>query len=89
MNTAIIPLPNPLTLTIELTDEQFWQICQNNRDLKFERTASGDLLIMPPTGGETDNRNIEIAYQLQAWSRQNKLGIAFDSSTCCLTDKTV
>jgi Uma2 family endonuclease len=35
---------------------------------------------MSPAGGETSNRNIEISYQLQTWSRQNKLGIAFDSS---------
>ncbi|MGK7886134.1 MAG: Uma2 family endonuclease, partial [Crocosphaera sp.] len=54
---------------------------QDNRDLRFERNSNGDILIMPPTGGETGNRNIEIAYQVQAWSRQNKLGIAFDSST--------
>lgn len=67
--------------SIELTDEQFYQLCLNNRDLRFERNANGDLLIMPPTGGETGNRNIEIAYQLQAWSRQNKSGLAFDSST--------
>ncbi len=65
---------------VALTDEQFFQLCVNNRDLNFERNAKGDLLIMPPTGGETSNRNIEIAYQVQAWSRQNKLGIAFDSS---------
>ena len=67
--------------SIELTDEQFYQLCINNRDLRFERNANGDLLIMSPTGGETGNRNIEIAYQLQAWSRQNKSGLAFDSST--------
>ncbi len=67
--------------SIELTDEQFYQLCINNRDLRIERNANGDLVIMPPTGGKTGNRNIEIAYQLQAWSRQNKLGMAFDSST--------
>lgn len=75
---------NPLAIKFEsfkLTDEQFYQICQDNRDLRFERNVNGDLIIMPPTGGETGNRNIEIAYQLQAWSRQNKLGIAFNSST--------
>ncbi|ELS04485.1 hypothetical protein Xen7305DRAFT_00042190 [Xenococcus sp. PCC 7305] len=66
---------------IELNDEQFYQLCINNRDLCFERNANGDLLIMSPTGGETGNRNIEIAYQLQAWSRHNKSGLAFDSST--------
>ncbi|PSF38120.1 hypothetical protein C7H19_06520 [Aphanothece hegewaldii CCALA 016] len=67
--------------SFQLTDEQFYQLCQDNRELKFERNARGDLIIMPPTGGETGNRNIEIAYQLQSWSRQNDLGIAFDSST--------
>ena len=81
MNTSLITLPSTLQLKIDLTDEQFWLLCQKNRDWKFERTASGELLIMSPTGGETGNRNIEIAYQLQGWSRQNNLGKAFDSST--------
>ncbi|NEP51157.1 MAG: Uma2 family endonuclease [Moorea sp. SIO3C2] len=67
--------------SIKLTDEQFFQLCQDNDNLKFERNANGDLIIMSPTGGSTGNRNLEIGYQLQAWSRQNKLGIAFDSST--------
>ncbi|MGK7884897.1 MAG: Uma2 family endonuclease [Crocosphaera sp.] len=75
---------NPLEIncdSLQMTDEQFFQLCQDNRDLRFERNSNGDILIMPPTGGETGNRNIEISYQVQAWSRQNKLGIAFDSST--------
>ena len=80
MNASLI-FSNTLQLTIDLTDEQFWQLCQKNQDLKFERTASGELLIMSPTGGETGNRNIEIAYQIQGWSRKNNLGKAFDSST--------
>ena len=81
MNAATITLPSTLKLTIDLTDEQFFQLCQNNRDLRFERTASGELIIMPPTGSETGNRNIDLSYQLQAWSRQNNLGLAFDSSS--------
>jgi len=81
MDVATITLPPTLELTIELTDEQFFQLCQNNRDLRFERTASGELIIMPPTGSDTGRRNIKIAFQLEAWSRQNNLGIAFDSST--------
>lgn len=81
MNTSIINPNSTLQLTIDLTDEQFWQLCQKNQEWKFERTASGELLIMSPTGGETGNRNIEIAYQLQGWSRKNNLGKAFDSST--------
>jgi Uma2 family endonuclease len=66
--------------SFQLSSEQFYQLCQDNRDLRFERSFQGDLVIMSPTGGETSNRNIEISYQLQAWSRQNKQGIAFDSS---------
>ncbi|MBD1937359.1 Uma2 family endonuclease [Microcoleus sp. FACHB-68] len=66
---------------LALTDEQFYQLCQANADLRLERTNEGELIIMPPTGGETGHRNIEIAFQIQAWSRQNNLGIAFDSST--------
>ena len=81
MNTSLINPESTLQLTIDLTDEQFWQLCQKNQEWKFERTASGELLIMSPTGGETGNRNIEIAYQLQGWSRKNNLGKAFDSST--------
>jgi Uma2 family endonuclease len=81
MNIATITLPSRIKLSIDLTDEQFFDLCQRNRDYRFERTTSGELLIMSPTGSETGNRNIELAYQLQAWSRQNNLGIAFDSST--------
>jgi Uma2 family endonuclease len=74
-------LPAPLEVTIDLTDEQFFQLCQHNRDLRFERSASGELIIMPPTGSDTGSRNIDLSYQLQGWSRQNSLGLAFDSST--------
>ena len=73
-----------LTIDIEainLSDEQFFQLCQKNRDLKFERNAKGDLIIMPPTGGETGKRNAGITSQLWLWNQQYKLGIAFDSST--------
>jgi len=81
MDVAIITLPPTLELNIELTDEQFFQLCQNNRDLRFERTAKGELVIMPPTGSDTGRRCIKIAAQLENWSSQNNLGIAFDSST--------
>lgn len=66
---------------ISLSDEQYFQLCQANRDLKFERTATGELTIMPPTGGETGNYNAAITAQLWIWNEQNKLGKVFDSST--------
>jgi Uma2 family endonuclease len=57
MELQTIPLHSPLELTLELTDEQFFQLCIDNRDLRFERTASGGLIIMPPTSSETGRRN--------------------------------
>ncbi len=66
---------------LNLTDEQFYRICQDNRDLRFERNSHGDLIIMPPTGGETGERNSEINFQLRLWNKQYKLGKVFDSST--------
>ena len=67
--------------SLKLTDEQFYQLCVDNHDLRFERNVRGDLLIMPPTGGETGNRNGRVIQQLFNWSDSNGTGIAFDSST--------
>ena len=64
MESQTIALNSPLELTLELADEQFFQLCLDNRDLRFERTASGGLIIMPPTGSETGNFNIDLSYQL-------------------------
>lgn len=78
MNALTLTLPHEL----KLTDEEFEQLASANRDLQLELTADGELIVMPPTGGETGNRNSELTFQLQAWSRQNRqLGLAFDSST--------
>ncbi|NJL40340.1 MAG: Uma2 family endonuclease [Leptolyngbyaceae cyanobacterium SM1_4_3] len=84
-STQVLPEDELLVLKLEpiisLTDEQFFELCQLNRDLRIERTTDGELLIMPPTGGNTGNRNLEIEGQLWLWNRQTKLGKAFNSST--------
>ncbi|HEY9694722.1 MAG TPA: Uma2 family endonuclease [Oculatellaceae cyanobacterium] len=75
---------SPLTLnldTVYLTDEQFYELCQNNRELKFERTATGELIIMPPVGGESGNREAGLITDVEIWNRQTQLGYAFSSST--------
>ncbi|MCV3213570.1 Uma2 family endonuclease [Plectonema radiosum NIES-515] len=81
MEALQIALPSTLKLNIDLTDEQYFQLCQNNRDYRFECTASGELLIMPPTGSDTGRRNVKITTQLDIWNSQNNLGEVFDSST--------
>jgi len=75
---------SPLTLSLDqvaLSDEQFYNICQNNRELKFERTTQGDLIIMSPVGGESGNREADLLIDLGIWNRQTGLGFIFSSST--------
>ncbi|MBL1198036.1 MAG: Uma2 family endonuclease [Nostoc sp. GBBB01] len=81
MNATTVALPSILKLKIDLTDEQFFQMCQQNRDYRFERTASGEILIMPPTGSDTGRRNVKITTQLEIWNSESNLGEVFDSST--------
>lgn len=66
---------------IEMTDDEFFALCQLNRDLRFERTSQGDIIIMPPTGAATGVRNADITAQLGNWAKQNGTGVTFDSST--------
>lgn len=71
----------PTTITLKISHEQFLDLALANRDLQLERNATGELIIMPPTGSYTGKRNFDIAGQLWFWNRQTKLGEAFDSST--------
>ncbi|MCA1990844.1 MAG: Uma2 family endonuclease [Coleofasciculus sp. S288] len=66
---------------VGLTDEQFYQLCVANEEWRLELTAQGELIIMPPTGGESGIRNSDLNLQLGLWNRQTKLGKVFDSST--------
>ncbi|MBX9255037.1 Uma2 family endonuclease [Desmonostoc muscorum CCALA 125] len=71
----------PSTLTLTVTHEQLVQLALANRDLQLERTATGELIVMAPTGGTTGNKNSDIEGQLWFWNRQTKLGKTFNSST--------
>jgi Uma2 family endonuclease len=74
-----------LTLNLDsiahLTHDQFRELCRENRDIRLELTAKGELIVMPPTGWESGNRNIKLAARLQNWTETDGTGIAFDSST--------
>ena len=65
---------------VEMTEDQFFDFCQLNRDLRIERDARGDLIIMPPTGLGTGGRNAEITMQLRVWAKRDGTGATFDSS---------
>lgn len=81
MELPITTFSPKIKLNIGLTDEQFFQLCQHNRDLRFERTAQGEIIIMSPRGSDTSNRIFELAVELGIWNRKTKLGKGFDSSS--------
>ncbi|MGB2926157.1 MAG: Uma2 family endonuclease [Limnothrix sp.] len=59
----------------------FFQLCIDNRDYRFECNNNGEVIFMPPTVAETGDRNSKINFQLRLWNNRYKLGKVFDSST--------
>jgi Uma2 family endonuclease len=75
-------LPMVLSLDqVELTDEQFYRLCEANPNTPLERSAAGALVIMSPVGGESGEREADLITDLALWNRQSKLGKVFSSST--------
>jgi Uma2 family endonuclease len=92
MSTATLPsvdsdmlqfwVNNPIQLlpVVAMTQDQFFDFCQQNRKLRFERNAKGELIVMPPAGGESSAQNLSVASQLYVWYRRAGIGKAYDSS---------
>ena len=74
-------LPLQIPSTLRITDEQFLHLVTANPDLRLERTAIGELIVMPPTGSEGGSYNAELTTDLVIWNRRTNLGKVFDSST--------
>lgn len=66
---------------LKSTEDTFYELCRQNPDLRLERTAKGEVIVMPPTGGETGSRNDEITRQLSNWRKNDGTGKSFESST--------
>lgn len=86
MKTAVesetLALEIPIAIALRVTPAQFEAIALVNRDLKLERTATGELIMNPPTGGESGRRNFKLIGQFARWCEENEdLGEGFDSST--------
>lgn len=65
----------------KITDDEFENLCRRNPDLQIELTKEGELVIMPPTGGETGIRNFSLIVEFGKWLEKNQNGVGFDSST--------
>lgn len=75
------PMIVKLRPVIEMTDDQLLEFSSLNPDLRIELNAQGELIIMPPTGGNAGQRNAEITMQLGVWAKRDGTGVTFDSST--------
>ena len=67
--------------SVGFTDEQFYLLCRDNPDLRFELTAQKELIVMPPTGAKTGWRNSKLTQRLANWAEEDGTGLTFDSST--------
>lgn len=76
-----LPVILQLPPSYKMTDEQFFEFCQVNRDYRIERNKFGEISIMSPTGGKTGNRGGNIFGQLWVWAQNDGTGLTFDSST--------
>lgn len=70
-----------LTPIINLTHEQFYQLCIANRDLRLERTPTGELIVMSPVGGKSGNLEADLITAVGSWNQFTGLGVVFSSST--------
>ncbi len=69
------------SITLRVTHEEFEKLCQDNPERALELTATGELIVMPPVGGESGNSELELGADLVFWNRQTRLGKTFSSST--------
>ncbi len=65
----------------KISDDEFENFCRHNPDVEIELTKAGELIIMPPTGGETGIRNFTLIGNFFNWLEKDKSGVGFDSST--------
>jgi Uma2 family endonuclease len=80
VQTNSTPMMIELPWIVPMTEEQFYQFCLANRDLRIERNSSGEVIVMPPAFSDTGNRNFNIAVQLGSWAERDGTGLGFDSS---------
>ncbi len=86
MATTLEQIESPALLVhmrplFEMDDDTFAAFCRINRDLRIEMTADGDIILMPPTGGRTGNRNAKLTQQVANWTDTDNTGVSFASST--------
>ncbi len=68
------------TESANLTEEQFFMLCADNKELRIERDKDKNIIIMAPTTLDTGNRNADILGEVVIWNKKTKSGYCFDSN---------
>lgn len=63
-----------------VTPEQYEELVYKYEDLWLELTSSGELILMPPTGLESDRLNFDLILQLGRWAQTDGSGVGFGPS---------
>ncbi|MEG4587958.1 Uma2 family endonuclease [Microcoleus sp. MOSTC5] len=78
-------LSSPIVLRMppemQMTDDEFFEFCQLNRNLRIERSQEGEILLLTLVGGISSNRNAILTGELGIWTKGDGTGIAFASCT--------
>jgi Uma2 family endonuclease len=80
----MVALETPARIVLERENgtalEAYLAFCRANPDLRIERTAEGEIILMAPAGAESSYRSVNVASQLNTWAQEDASGRAFDSS---------
>jgi Uma2 family endonuclease len=80
LRTSARHFPIRVVPASRLSDDELFELCARNKDLRIERTHEGELVVMSPTGGETSRRNAALVAALVVWALKNGSGVVFDSN---------
>jgi Uma2 family endonuclease len=71
----------------KLTDDEYFEFCAARPDLRIERTAEGEIVIVPPAGYESSRHETEVVRQLANWAiRDGRGGVSGPSAAFFLSD---
>ena len=57
MIALVLDIPDSIG---KIDDQQYLDLCKKNPDARIKRSSKGEIINMPPTGGETGRRNFEL-----------------------------
>ncbi|WP_421826938.1 Uma2 family endonuclease [Larkinella sp.] len=62
------------------TDDEFFEFCRQNPELRVERDEDGQIYFQMPTGTKTSIRNADLVIEIGIWNRLAKRGKVTDSN---------